>query len=124
MRWSAIANWMGLKALKALKALIVICFPRAIDERLNVCCLDADTPIPEREKQDVASVVVGRGEIANRRDYDVEHYLQVLVTSYAARLRKAFSGDDFEQLFRLDGQEGLFDRSVEDIEPRWIRCSL
>ncbi len=86
--------------------------------------IEADTSIPEREKQDVASVVVGRREIANRRDYDVEHYLQVLVTSYAARLRKAFSGDDFEQLFRLDGQEGLFDRPVEDIEPRWIRCSL
>jgi len=84
--------------------------------------IEADTSIPEKEKQDAASVVVGRGEIANRRDYDVEHYLQVLVTSYAARLRKAFSGDDFEQLFRLDGQEGLFDRPVEDIQPRWIRC--
>ena len=32
-RRSAITNWMGLKALKAL---IVICFPRAMDERLNV----------------------------------------------------------------------------------------
>src|SRR6202165_2118409 len=28
------------------------------------------------------------------QDYDVEHYLQVLVTSYAARLRKAFLADD------------------------------
>ena len=64
-----------------------------------------------------------REEVGNRRDYDVDHYLQVLVTSYAGRLRKAFSAEDFEQLFRLDGQEGLFDRPVEDIEPRWIRCS-
>lgn len=29
--------------------------------------------------------------IADRRDYDIEHYIQVLITSYAARLRKAFS---------------------------------
>src|SRR6202035_4248512 len=57
------------------------------------------------------------------RDYDVEHYLQVLVTSYAARLRKAFAPEDFEQLFRLDGQSGLFDRPIESITPRWIRCS-
>jgi len=83
--------------------------------------IDANTPAPG--KLDVAALPVGKGDIANRRDYDVEHYLQVLVTSYAGRLRKAFSGDDFEQLFRLDGQEGLFDRPVEDIQPRWIRCS-
>jgi DNA polymerase I len=60
--------------------------------------------------------------VTERRDYDVEHYLQVLVTSYAARLRKAFAPEDFEQLFRVDGQPGLFDRPVESIEPVWIRC--
>jgi DNA polymerase I len=63
-----------------------------------------------------------RETIADRRDYDVDHYLQVLVTSYAARLRKAFAPDDFEQLFRPDGQTGLFDRPIEHIQPRWIRC--
>jgi hypothetical protein len=63
-------------------------------------------------------------EIANRRDYDVEHYIQLLVTSYAARLRKAFAPDDFEQLFRLDTQLSLFDldRPIANIQPRWIRC--
>lgn len=59
-------------------------------------------------------------EQKEQRDYDVEHYLQVLVTSYAARLRKAFAPEDFEQLFRLDGQSGLFDRPVESISPLWI----
>jgi DNA polymerase elongation subunit (family B) len=59
--------------------------------------------------------------VTERRDYDVEHYLQVLVTSYATRLRKAFAAEDFEQLFRVDGQPGLFDRPVESIEPLWIR---
>jgi len=64
-----------------------------------------------------------RETIGDRRDYDVEHYLHVLVTSYASRLRKAFTPTDFEQLFRLDAQPGLFDRPVEGIQPRWIRCS-
>jgi DNA polymerase, archaea type len=73
--------------------------------------------------QDVPGASSPQEDVGNRRDYDVDHYLQVLVTSYAGRLRKAFSAEDFEQLFRLDGQEGLFDRPVEDIEPRWIRCS-
>ncbi len=58
----------------------------------------------------------------DRRDYDVEHYLQVLVTSYAGRLRKAFEPEDFAQLFRPDAQIGLFDRPVESIQPRWLRC--
>ncbi len=65
--------------------------------------------------------VKSAGDVANRRDYDVEHYLSVLVTSYAGRLRKAFAPQDFEQLFRLDAQVGLFDQPVEEIEPRWIR---
>lgn len=58
----------------------------------------------------------------DRRDYDVEHYRHVLVASYASRLRKAFAPEDFEQLFRLDEQFGLFDRPIDTIEPLWIRC--
>jgi len=58
----------------------------------------------------------------DRRDYDVRWYVQALVTSYAGRLKKAFAPDDFAQLFRIDGQRGLFDRAVEEIEPRWVRC--
>ena len=37
----------------------------------------------------------GAGEAA--RDYDVDHYLRVLVSSYASRLRKAFAPEDFER---------------------------
>ncbi|HZR38793.1 MAG TPA: DNA polymerase domain-containing protein, partial [Ktedonobacteraceae bacterium] len=64
-------------------------------------------------------------EIANRRDYDVEYYIRLLNTSYAARLRKAFVPSDFEQLFSLDTQLSLFDTAtpIEHIQPRWIRCS-
>jgi DNA polymerase, archaea type len=62
------------------------------------------------------------GDKKDRRDYDVEHYLRVLVTSYASRLRKAYAAEDFEQLFRNDEQLGLFDRPIEHIQPIWIRC--
>lgn len=60
--------------------------------------------------------------LADRRDYDVEHYLNVLRTSYAGRLRKAFTPIDFERLFRLDDQLSLFDAPIEAIQPIWIRC--
>ncbi|MBC8077087.1 MAG: DNA polymerase, partial [Chloroflexales bacterium] len=60
-------------------------------------------------------------QLDERRDYDVEHYLQLLVTSYAARLKKAFAPEDFDRLFRLDQQPGLFDGPVEQIAPKWIR---
>jgi hypothetical protein len=61
--------------------------------------------------------------LVDRRDYDVEHYLQVLVSSYASRLRKAFAPEDFARVFQLEEQLGLFDRPFGAIEPIWIRCS-
>jgi len=61
-------------------------------------------------------------DVKSRRDYDVEHNLRALVTSYASRLRKAYTTEDFEQLFRVDEQLGLFDRPIEHIQPLWIRC--
>lgn len=52
--------------------------------------------------------------------YDAEHYVRVLVENYADRLRKAFSPADFDQLFRVDAQLGLFDSDVAAIAPLWI----
>jgi hypothetical protein len=48
-------------------------------------------------------------------DYDVQHYVEALVTSYAGRLKKAFAPADFDQLFRADAQLGLFDTPVSEI---------
>jgi DNA polymerase I len=85
--------------------------------------LDEEPMTAQAANQQEPSIKPSRREIiGERRDYDVNHYLQALVTSYAARLRKAFAPDDFEQLFRLNGQAGLFDRPIEVIQPRWIRC--
>jgi DNA polymerase elongation subunit (family B) len=57
-----------------------------------------------------------------QRDYDVEHYIRVLQTSYARRLQKAFTSDAFAQVFRVDGQAGLWDLPLDQIEPIKIRC--
>jgi DNA polymerase elongation subunit (family B) len=74
--------------------------------------------LPERAANGPSSHdEAARGE---RPGYDIAHYLAVLQTSYVSRLRKAFSADDFEQLFRLSGQVGLFDRPLADLQPRWI----
>jgi len=73
-------------------------------------------------KPNEALLPLNSGDAKSRRDYDVEHYLRVLVTSYASRLRKAYATEDFEQLFRINEQLGLFDRPVELIQPLWIRC--
>ena len=63
-----------------------------------------------------------RAMLDDARDYHADQYLQTLVTSYAARLRKAFAPQDFAQLFRLDAQVSLFDQPIEAIQPLWIRC--
>jgi DNA polymerase elongation subunit (family B) len=52
--------------------------------------------------------------------YAVAHYLEVLHVSYVSRLRKAFTADDFAQLFRPTGQAGLFDRPLTEVRPQWI----
>lgn len=68
------------------------------------------------------AITVRHDDVANRRNYDIEHYIRVLFTSYATRLRKAYAPDDFERLFRTDEQLGLFDQPIEQIQPNWIRC--
>lgn len=52
----------------------------------------------------------------------MEQYARVLLNSYASRLAVAFTAEDYRQLFRLDGQMSLFDRPLEAMQLRWIRC--
>lgn len=72
------------------------------------------------EEQFEAETPGKRSKHHNLPAYHAEHYLRVLHISYVSRLRKAFSPEDFEQLFRFDGQLGLFDRPIEQIQPQWI----
>lgn len=87
---------------------------------------DAPLVADEGEDGDEPEIAVWQSHdaeaIAQRRDYDVDHYVRVLLNSYASRLRGAFMAEDYLQLFRVDGQMSLFGRSVEEMEMRWIRC--
>jgi DNA polymerase elongation subunit (family B) len=74
------------------------------------------------DEDGVQGVGVSESEPEDRRDYDVDWYVRVLVASYAGRLTKAFAAEDFAQLFRVDGQRGLFDRGVGEMEVVRIEC--
>jgi DNA polymerase I len=90
---------------------------------------DDASPIQDDEEADdpdgsvePLSLTASGDALTERYDYDVDHYLRVLRVSYAERRRAVFEAEDFQQLFRLDAQRGLFDRPVEEMQLRWIRC--
>jgi len=92
---------------------------------------EADDAAPIADEEDADEVEANEETLLSaspasthdeRRDYDSEHYIRVLRDSYAERLRVVFEAEDFSQLFRLDAQQGLFDRPIEQMRLRWIRC--
>ena len=92
---------------------------------------EADDASPISEDEDTGEIegseeslfsAPSAAPLTDRRDYDSEHYVRVLRGSYAERLRVVFEAEDFSQLFRLDAQTGLFDRPIEQMQLRWIRC--
>ena len=87
---------------------------------------DDASPIADEEETDEVEEslfpAASAPSLTDRRDYDSEHYLRILRDSYAERLRVVFEAEDFSQLFRLDGQQGLFDRPIGQMQLRWIRC--
>jgi DNA polymerase I len=54
-------------------------------------------------------------ESADRRDYDIDHYVRLLRDTYAARLVRAFSRSDFEAVFADPEQPSLFTKSLATI---------
>jgi DNA polymerase, archaea type len=58
-------------------------------------------------------------EQKNQDEYDIHHYIQVLRDTYTERLKKAFSKEDFDSIFRLE-QEGLFDAPLSTIKTLMI----
>jgi DNA polymerase elongation subunit (family B) len=89
---------------------------------------DDSSPISDEEADEVEGgeeslfPAASASSLTDRKDYDIEHYLRILRDSYAERLHVVFEAEDFSQLFRLDGQQGLFDRPVEQMRLRWKRC--
>ena len=54
---------------------------------------------------------------ADRRDYDAEHYVRLLRTTYAERLSRAFTAEDFEVAFAGPDQLALFAPAIDSIRP-------
>jgi DNA polymerase, archaea type len=55
----------------------------------------------------------GAGPVrADRRDYDVDHYVRVLRDTFAARLARAFTPGDFDAVFADPDQPSLFPESL------------
>jgi DNA polymerase elongation subunit (family B) len=54
---------------------------------------------------------------ADPRDYDIEYYVRLLRTTYAERLARAFSPEDFATVFADPDQLSLFDTPLESIRP-------
>ena len=51
------------------------------------------------------------------RDYDVEHYVRLLRDTFASRLARAFTPDDFATLFDDPDQLTLFAKPIGSIRP-------
>jgi DNA polymerase, archaea type len=64
-----------------------------------VASSDDDTPLPDA------------------RDYDVDYYVRLLRTSYAERLARAFTPEDFGVVFADPDQLSLFSPPIESIRP-------
>ncbi|HEX7703156.1 MAG TPA: hypothetical protein VF403_20600, partial [Kofleriaceae bacterium] len=60
-------------------------------------------------------------QVLDPRDYDVEHYVRLLRDTYASRLARAFSPDDFATLFDDPDQLSLFGKPVSEIHPVLVR---
>ena len=54
-------------------------------------------------------------ETADRRDYDVDHYARLLRETFAARLARAFTPEDYEVVFADPDQMSLFTPAVATI---------
>lgn len=54
---------------------------------------------------------------ASPRDYDVDHYARVLRDTFAARLARAFTPEDYAALFADPSQPSLFDPPMAEVRP-------
>ena len=66
----------------------------------------------------------GEAPVLDPRDYDIDYYVRILRDTFAARLARAFTPEDFETVFADPGQPSLFESSVQAIRPILTRASL
>jgi DNA polymerase elongation subunit (family B) len=72
-----------------------------------------------RKQNDTAGIITWDGDesATDPRDYDAEHYVRLLRDSYAERLARALTANDFETVFAGPDQFSLFDTDVGEIHP-------
>jgi hypothetical protein len=61
--------------------------------------------------------LVDEDALTDVHDYDVEHYVRLLRETFASRLARAFTPDDFATLFDDPDQLSLFARTIASIRP-------
>jgi hypothetical protein len=59
----------------------------------------------------------GAGAATDPRDYDSGHYIRLLGNTFAARLARAFTLEDFATLFESPEQPSLFTPALDAIRP-------
>jgi DNA polymerase elongation subunit (family B) len=72
---------------------------------------------PDAESAPDTATAPASSHAADPRDYDVEHYLRILRDTYAARLVRALTPDDFAAVFSDPEQPSLFARSLAHARP-------
>jgi DNA polymerase elongation subunit (family B) len=72
-----------------------------------------------RKQNGTAGIITWDGDesATDPRDYDAEHYVRLLRDSYAERLARALTANDFETVFAGPDQFSLFDTDVGEIHP-------
>jgi DNA polymerase elongation subunit (family B) len=69
------------------------------------------------EPEDEEDAIEGAGWNGDARDYDIDHYARVLRDTFAARLERAFTAEDFAAVFADPGQLSLFTPPIASIQP-------
>jgi hypothetical protein len=59
----------------------------------------------------------GEAALEDARDYDVGFYQRLLRETFAARLARAFTSEDFSAVFADPAQPSLFETVLSDLHP-------
>jgi len=88
----------------------------SIGERVRVYRTKTGDPAVVASDDD-GGVAGDASGIADRRNYDIDHYVRVLRDTFAARLARAFAPADFFAMFADPDQPELFEPDIATIRP-------
>jgi DNA polymerase elongation subunit (family B) len=72
---------------------------------------------PPRDETELPSEGEIAAEVADPRDYDVEHYVRILRDGFASRLARGLSAEDYEAVVSDPDRPPLFARSLAQSKP-------